>query len=396
MPMWFRSSNSRVWVGLAAAMMALVSTGCDSGDFVPPPPPELRGAEGVSSPGPASGFGTAKSDLLGVAAAGLKHIEVILNADVDIDELEAQKAAARTQAGYDKARAQIVVPGEVSESGGKSEATPRSQAELVRQAIARHPQPQALIVEPANPADPDLARAIQEARAAKVPVVLVGRPLSVSAGAQGASSGPSPILVTPPPFAESARDLVAAAIRNAKNANLKPEGGAIFLVSTGGDAFLPDRVAAIRDALKAAGVNAIQEVRFAPNSQIIRKLLIERLKADPKPALVFSFDYLGATGSNEAVRDIAQERPFIQAGYTSEDHLLRMADAGEFAALGQYVPTRLIRKAVSVAVSVARKQEVPNPVVIPIVIHESQPTAGAPQIQAKAKSQRKSSPSSDE
>ena len=294
------------------------------------------------------------------------------------------------QAGYDKARVHIVVPGEVSESAGKSAATPKSQAELVRQAIARHPQPQALIVEPANPADPDLAKAIQEAGAAKVPVVLVGRPLSGGAGAQGASSGPSPILVTPPPFAESARELVAAAIRNAKNANLDPKAGAIFLVSTGGDTFLPDRVAAIREALKAAGIHAIQEIRFTPDSQVARKLLTERLKADPKPALVFSFDYMGATGSNEAARDVAQERPFIQAGYASEDNLMRLASAGEFAALGYYLPSRLIRKAVSVAVALALKQEVPNPVVIPIAIHESPPTAGAPEIQAKAKSQMKS------
>ena len=198
--------------------------------------------------------------------------------------------------------------------------------------------------------------------------------------------------MTPPPFADSARELVAAAIRNARNAKLKPEDGAIFLINSGGDAFLPDRVAAVRDALEAAGITSIQEVRFLRDSQIAQKVLTTRLKADPKPAMVFSFDFISTTGSNLVAGDMVQERPFVQAGYASEDHLLRMATVGEFAALGHYVPTRLIRKAVSVAVAAALKQEVPNPVVIPIAIHESPPTAGTPQIQAQTKAQMKSRP----
>ncbi len=217
---------------------------------------------GVGSPGMRSEPGTARSDLLGSAPSAVKNIEVILNADVDPDELNVQAAAARTQAGYDRAHVRITVPGEVSESAGKSVTLPKSQAKLVRDALARHPKPQVLIVEPSNPTDQELAQAIQEAGTAKVPVVLVGRPLSGGVGTQGASSAPSPILVTPEPFTASARKLVAAAIRNAKNANLKPENGAIILINSAGDAFLPDRVAAIRDALKAAGVKSIQEVRF--------------------------------------------------------------------------------------------------------------------------------------
>ena len=206
-----------------------------------------------------------------------------------------------------------------------------------------------------------------------MPVILVGRPLSGGAGARGASSGPAPILVVPSPFSVSAKELVASAVRNAKNAKLKPEAGAVFLINTGGDSFIPDRAAAIRDALKAVGVNAIQEVRFAKDTQLGQKLLTEQLKADPKPALVFSFDFNSATASNTTAGEIAGERPFIQAGYASEDNLLRMASAGQFAALGHYTSTRLIRKAVSVAVAVAMKQEVPNPVEIPITIHDSPP-----------------------
>ncbi len=108
--------------------------------------------------------------------------------------------------------------------------------------------------------------------------------------------------------------------------------------------------------------------------------------------LVFALDFMGATGSNEVVGEIGLERPFIQAGYTSEDHLLRMADVGEFAAIGLYVPVRLIRKAVSLAVLLALKKDVPKSVEIPIEIHESAANTGAPQTQAQAKSKMRSRP----
>ncbi len=277
------------------------------------------------------------------------------------------------------------MPGESSGGSEESATTPKDQAQLVKEAVSRHPQ--ALIVEPANPADPDLARAIQDALAAKVPVVVLGRPLS---GQAGSSSATAPVVVAPEPFAPSAKLLVAAAIRNARNAKLIPEAGAILLINTAGDAFLPDRISAIRDALKAAGITAISELRFTKDSQVLQKFLIEKLKADPKPTLVFSADFMSATASNGAVGELAQDRPFIQAGYTSDDSLLKMARMGEFAALGYYVQARLVRKAVSTAVALALKRDIPNRLIeLPVIVHESPITAAAPQFQARYKSQMK-------
>src|SRR5207248_93539 len=136
-------------------------------------------------------------------------------------------------------------------------ATRTDQAALVREAVGRHPPPQVLIVEPAEPADSDLARAVWEARAAKIPVILLGRPLAAASRSDPKPASPPPapeILVAPPPFADSARELVAAAIRNAKNAKLKPERGALILVNTAADFLSADRLAALRAALQAAGI----------------------------------------------------------------------------------------------------------------------------------------------
>src|SRR5262249_20648276 len=152
-------------------------------------------------------------------------------------------------------------------------------------------------------------------------------------------------------------------------AKLNPEAGAILLINSAGDTLLPDRVAAVRAALEAAGIHAIQEVRFVRDNQSAQSLLAERLKADPKPTLVFTFDFAATTGSNSVAGEIASGRPFIQAGYTSEENLLRMATAGEFAALAHYAPSRLIRRAITAAVASAQKQEVASPVEIAIVVH---------------------------
>src|SRR5262249_17846438 len=162
--------------------------------------------------------------------------------------------------------------------------------------------------------DPDLARAVREARAAKIPVILLGRPFSAAAasGSDAKAASPSPppapeILVAPPAFADSAKQVVAAAIRNARNAKLKPHGGALILVNTAADFLSPDRLAALRAALQAAGITSIEELRFAKDNQAAHKLLIQRLWADSKPVLVFSVDGQGTLAANQAVSEIAPE-----------------------------------------------------------------------------------------
>ncbi len=192
---------------------------------------------GGSSPSPTAGPGAATPDLLGSATTGIKSIELILSSGRDLDELEAEKSAARSEAGNDKARLKITVVGEDGSGQGPPASTLKDQATLVREAIARHPQ--ALIVEPGDPDDRDLAKAVQEAQTAKMPVILLGRAISGVATHSGTSTTTPTILVTPEPFADSARQLVAAAIRNAKNAKLKPEGGAILLINTAGRSLPP-------------------------------------------------------------------------------------------------------------------------------------------------------------
>ncbi len=154
------------------------------------------------------------------------------------------------QAGLDKVRLKTTVLRDAD--------LPSDQVALVRDAIARHPL--ALIVEPADPTDTQMAEALQKASAAGIPVVLVNRPMSTKGSAAAAAKAGDPVgkgsgassanavspgtpntsssggarplvLVTPPSFNPAARLLVASAIRNARNAKLDPKGGAVLLMN---------------------------------------------------------------------------------------------------------------------------------------------------------------------
>jgi ABC-type sugar transport system substrate-binding protein len=379
-----RSAGVRIGILLAGSMMGVVTGGCGTGDFVPPPPAELRDQIGGGSRSASGGSSKPVIDPYTGSGSRVTSIEMIWGRGRDAESEGTDKSAARSQAGLDKARLRILPdddPAASQNQGGPS----KSQAQLVRDALGRTQKPQALIVEPEDPSDPELARAVEEARAAKMPVVLLGRPL---AGVKGPGKTPV-ILVKPQSFVESARKLVTLSMRNARNAKLNPDAGAILLIPSSGDAFIPDRVAAVREALEVAKVSPVDEIRMTRDVDDGFKRLTKRLESDSKTAMVFAFDFISTTASNKAATDIGEKRPFIQAGYTSDDSLPRMALAGEFAAIADYVPTRLVRKAISTAVAAAQGREITDPVEIQIPVRESPPGAGAPKIQVQQNKTRR-------
>ena len=108
--------------------------------------------------------------------------------------------------------------------------------------------------------------------------------------------------------------------------------------------------------------------------------------------MVFSFDFTSTTASNTVAGDIVEKRPFIQAGYTSDDNLPRMARHGEFAGIGEYVPIRLVRKAIDTAVAAAQGREVHGPAWRSRSRSRNRRrTAGVPHVQAQ-RSQRRQRP----
>jgi ABC-type sugar transport system substrate-binding protein len=356
--------------------------GCDSGSFLPPPPAEL-----VENADDAASGSLPRSAAEAMEPAAAKALEVFLDRR-DADEAEVVKTAARTQAGLDMVLLNITILGEKD--------LPARQVDQVRESLAHHPL--AVVVEPAVPPASGLSQVLDEARDEGVPVVLVNRPLAAGEGNAAGRGDPNPVngasasepgarpgaakpanppptrpavLVKAPPFASSAGQLVASALRNAENAHLEPRGGAVIIINTLGDPFIPDRVAAIRTALEAAGVTKISEVSFSKQFEVGSKVLTEKLQADPKIVLVFTVDSLSSLAAREVMNKLVSDRPFIMAGYASEDSYAQSTRMADFAAVATYAPTKVLRKAMSTAVAIAQGRNLPGLIEFPIDVHDS-------------------------
>jgi ABC-type sugar transport system substrate-binding protein len=361
--------------------------GCGN-DFVTPPPPVPRDSGGAGERVSTTAVASKAAGPF-VSGGTVRRIDFILSSRVDPEQAQIEQITARTQAGYEKARLHFL-PAEADSAPRAADASPdsssarsKSQAELIRASIAG--KPQAIIVDPDDPADKELARAVQEARAAKVPVVVLGKPIAGADQANAPGAAPM-ILVAPHAFAESAHRLVELAIRNLKNAKINPAGGALILISASGDRLVPDRAAAIRQALEDANITSVAELPVPKEVQAASKVLKKRLQDDPKPVMVFFVDYNGALAGKEAANSLGEKRPFVRAGYTADESRNRMVMVGEYAAVGEYEPTRLIRKAVTVAVAAAQRRESKESEEVAINILESPAGTGLSMLPAGANS----------
>ena len=378
MSVWFWTRDAGDWnrfrhraAGAFALFVGLaMGVGCDSDPFTLPEREELKVES--TTPTPVAPASTSIS-----SSPEARSIELVMDRH-DPEESEIFRAAARTQAGRERVRLRI--------SALENSDLSSHQAELVRQAAER--KPVAVIVEPADPSDLRLAQAVAETSVI-TPVFVLYRPLEGLKKEGSAATKPARgrvIMIVPPSFTESAGQLVASAIRNAKNASLDPTAGAIVVVNTVSDPFVDERVRAIHDQLKLAGVKQVSEIRFASRVEDCVKQLTERLKKDPKPTLVFGVDSPSMSGCREVSNQLIDERPFITAGYSADEQLGMTARSGDLAAVADFMPTRLVRKAIAMAAEVADGKAVPDTIELAIVFHDSPPTTGVPRTQSFYKS----------
>jgi ABC-type sugar transport system substrate-binding protein len=387
-----------------------MASGCDSSStFLPPPPDGLRGAAAEES---ASNINLSVPPRLENTVSGARSVEMILDRREPL-EVELINTAARMQAGIDKVKLRT--------ASLSKEDKPARQVELARESIARNAL--VLVIEPADPSDKQLAEVVQTARESGIPVVLVGRPLggasssavaskgtdkiakdsadSATTAKPGASAalvatGAKPLVVlAPPPFTTSARQLVASAMRNAKNAKLDPKGGAVIISNPAADSFVNDRIAAIRSALKENGITAVDEIATSKPPEAGGKLLIGKLKSNPKLFLVFAVDGLSTSATKLAMAELIPDRLFVVSAYPGEAMYSDMTKVGDFAAVAGFVPTRMIRKAINTAVSLSQGHELPGRIEFAVEVHDSANDATTPQspIYYKGKSALKQKPS---
>jgi ABC-type sugar transport system substrate-binding protein len=377
-----------------AVSVAIMASGCDSSStFLPPPPDGLRGTAAEES---AANINVAVPPRLENTVAGARSVELILDYR-DPLETDLINMAARMQAGLDKVKLRPAFL-------GKND-PPAREVDLVREAITRNAL--ALIIEPADPTDRQMAEVVQSARESGIPVVLLGRPLGAASSSAVASNGTGKIakdsadsattakpvasatplstgvkplvVIAPPPFTASARQLVASAIRNAKNAKLDPKGGAVIMSNPAADSFVKERTAAILSALKDNGITVIDEITSSKTAEAGGKLLIEKLKSNPKLFLVFAIDGISTSATKLAMAELIPDRVFVVSAYPAEAIYGDMTRVGDFAAVAGFVPTRMIRKAINTAVSLSQGHKLPGQIEFAVEVHDSAADATTPQ-----------------
>jgi ABC-type sugar transport system substrate-binding protein len=320
---------------------------------------------------------------------GAKPIELIL-APRDEEAAVATAHFARTQAGYDG----VLVKAETLEQNR----TPAEQADRVAAAIKE--KPPALIVEPAAKPDARLSKLVDEASNAGIPVVIVGPALpgvkEMAPSKSADDKRAAVVRVGSVPFQETAKQLVASALRVAKNAKVDPKGGAILVYNETGDPYIGPRVQAIKDALTEAGITNQQSVDCPIPSDKATEAIKKAIEKDLKATLIVPFDHRSYLAVASATSALDPSRVVVVAGYISEEKSLILGEIANMAAVAEFRPAKLIRRAVQQAASLMRGEKVDPVVEMSINFIDSPPRTGDPSLRPSKKQREANEPESDE
>ena len=203
------------------------------------------------------------------------------------------------------------------------------QAGIVRKAL--EDKASALVVVPGD--DPELGKALADAEAQGVPVVLIGRSVPWPEG------GPRTFTVVDHgEFDESARKLVAATREDAGKAGRAVDGTALILADRETDTSSGRRVAALKAAAESSGFARVVVVPFEPNrADSPKQAVLEAVKANPDVAVVLGDDSNTMAGASEARMELKGNPAFFVGGYTdygtTAGHPLMMRESAYYEGL---------------------------------------------------------------
>ena len=90
-----------------------------------------------------------------------------------------------------------------------------------------------------------------------------------------------------------------------------------------------------------------------------RKLLTEKLKANPKLVMVFAIDGLSTTAARQVMAELIPDRLFVRQRMPADGNLQRHDQGRRLRRRGRFRPDRLVRKAISTAVSLSQGHDCP-------------------------------------
>ena len=182
-----------------------------------------------------------------------------------------------------------------------------SQPEVVRRAMAEGAS--ALLVYPGE--SPELPKALAEAEAKGIPVVLLSKPIAAPEGSKPFT------VIDVAPFEETAKKIVAATIEDLKKASQPVNGTAIIMADKVVDSSSSRRVAALKAAAEAAKFRQVVTVPFDGSNEKSTKLaVLEAVKANPDVSIVLTDDGEGMVGAATARGELKGKPIFFVGGYT--------------------------------------------------------------------------------
>jgi ABC-type sugar transport system substrate-binding protein len=296
---------------------------------------------------------------------GTPQIDLILPATTDPSQT-AWERAARRQAAAENALFEARV---ASLSG---EAT---QAHLVRQAVASGSD--AILIVPGAAERGDLDQAIQEARAAQIPVLSVLEPLR-------AGDAILPV-VSRGDYLPLARQVVQAVVDDCKTIGRPATGPALVLVNETATDHRA-RTDALLTALTEAGVEVLDGVprTFVVAFEDAKKLIAQARETRPDLPMVFATDDTGFRAATSARNDLEPADRFVVAGFGSDQANTEVVSRSYGSALA-YGPEGAIGKvAVEQILAALRAGSPPADIVVP---HRFLRAPGPPSLESVTKDQ---------
>jgi ABC-type sugar transport system substrate-binding protein len=226
--------------------------------------------------------------------------------------------------------------------------TPGSQAATLRDVVSRSPS---VVVLAPDTTDPALPSAVAEAKAAGVPILLIGRELP------GVDESTPLVAATPP--AEAARKIVEAAAADAQRDGFPASGPAVLLVNGPFDDPSRDRLEALRKAATDAGLTLLPDLRFEGFITEARAVLEPFHAEHPDLAIVLTEEDQALRAAVNYRHTLPRDRPrFLAAGFGIVDDIRKQMDFNLMAAAALRSPEKVGIRAFQAALAAARGEPV--------------------------------------
>ena len=330
-----RRFEPRFVIFLLAAWILL--PGCDSGSFLPPPPPTLAdsSAEGTESK--------------------VRTVELVMTRANDPTHLLWEQIA-RAEAG----NRGVIFNVSALHAGD----APSRQADLIRKAVEHGAS--ALIVEPAGASG--VVEALMAARRQGVAIVLLNKPLPDTASDEARESLP---LVTHPKYEETGRAIADALVDDAKRLKLSAKGPALVLLNEQTDRNAQRRVDAMIAGLRARGVEVLPTLTFDGVPEEAKKVILDAMRTHPEISMVVAENDQGVSGAASILFE-KQSKKFLLGGYVSYDSNAALGLMGICSAVVDRNERGLARAALAAALKILDGEKVASRIEIPMPVKRSQ------------------------